>query len=287
MCGAEALFNAHFFSSGRLCLSRTVVGGRLAALAAGFVLLGANRDPGEAVAVRFPEGITHGFLTVSTLDGKRLGDGDVIQTARGDQVTNRTVLQFKDGSVQEETVVYSQKGRFQLVSDHLTQKGPSFPQPLELSVDVPRGLVTVRYAENGALKVVREQMELPPDLANGIVPNVIKNTSGAAVTVVSMVVAGPKPRLVKLRIAPSGEEPFSVGILSKKAVKYVVHVELGGAAGVVAPLIGKQPPDTFVWVLGGDAPTFVKSEGPFFADGPSWRQEFASPTWPGATSPGP
>ena len=263
-------------------------GGRLsAALLAGFTLLGARRSAEEGIAVRFPEGITHGFLTVTTLDGKRLGDGDVIQTARGDQVTNRTVLQFKDGSVQEETVVYTQRGRYQLVSGHLVQKGPSFPQPVELSVDVAKGRVTVHYTEGGAPKVVTEQMELPADLANGIVPIVIKNTIGAAVTVVSMVVAGPKPRLVKLRIAPAGEEPFSVGTLSKKAVKYVVHVELGGAAGVVAPLIGKQPPDTYVWVLGGDAPTFVKSEGPFFADGPSWRQELASPTWPGAAAAGP
>jgi hypothetical protein len=267
-------------------MSRPATGRRFAAaLAASVALLGANRDPGEAIAVRFPEGITHGFLTVSTLDGKKLGDGDVIQTAHGDQVTNRTVLQFKDGSVQEETVVYSQRGRFQVVSDHLIQKGPAFPRPLELSVDVPKGLVTVRYTEDGAAKVVTEHMELPPDLANGIVPNVIKNSVGSAVTVVSIVVAGPKPRLVKLRIAPAGEEPFSVGTLSKKAVKYVVHVELGGAAGVVAPLVGKQPQDTFVWVLGGDAPTFVKSEGPFFADGPSWRQEFASPTWPSAGAP--
>ena len=269
-------------------MKRAAAAGRsAAALLAGFALLGADRNPDEAIAVRFPEGITHGFLTVSTLDGKRIGDGDVIQTARGDQVTNHTVLQFKDGSVQDETVVYSQRGRFQLVSDHLVQKGPSFPHPIELSVDVARGQVTVHYTEDGVAKIVTEHMELPPDLANGIVPNVIKNTMGAALTVVSMVVASPKPRLVKLRIAPAGEESFSVGSLSKKAVRYVVHVELGGAAGVVAPLIGKQPPDTSVWVLGGDAPTFLKSEGPFFGDGPIWRQQLASPTWPGAAAAGP
>lgn len=269
--------------------SKVVAGRRFAVtLAAGLALLGANRDPGEGIAVRFPEGITHGFLTVSTLDGRRLGDGDVIQTVHGDQVTNHTVLQFKDGSIQDETVVYSQRGRFQVISDHMVQKGPAFPRAIDLSVDVAKGLVTVRYSEGGGeMKVLTESMDLPADLANGIVPNVIKNTSGAALTVVSMVVAGPKPRLVKLRIAPAGEESFSVGTLSKKAVKYVVHVELGGAAGVVAPLIGKQPQDTFVWVLGGDAPTFVKSEGPFFAGGPSWRQELASPTWPAAGAAGP
>jgi hypothetical protein len=34
-------------------------------------------------------------------------------------------------------------------------------------------------------------------------------------------------------------------------------------SGRVLPLLGKQPPDTHVWILGGDAPAFVKSEGRF------------------------
>ena len=33
-------------------------------------------------------------------------------------------------------------------------------------------------------------------------------------------------------------------------------MELGGIAGIVAPIIGKQPPDLHVWILGGDAPAF-------------------------------
>jgi hypothetical protein len=60
----------------------------------------------------------------------------------------------------------------------------------------------------------------------------------------------------------------------------VVKIELGGLAGVVAPVIGKQPPDTDVWILEGDAPAFLKSQGPQFQDGPIWRIELASPSWP-------
>ena len=50
--------------------------------------------------------------------------------------------------------------------------------------------------------------------------------------------------------------------------------------GLVAPLVGKQPKDSHVWILGGDAPAFIKSEGPFYQGGPSWRLEPACPVWP-------
>jgi hypothetical protein len=35
-----------------------------------------------------------------------------------------------------------------------------------------------------------------------------------------------------------------------------------------------------VWVLGGDAPTFVKSEQTLYLGGPVWRIELVSPVWP-------
>jgi hypothetical protein len=57
---------------------------------------------------------------------------------------------------------------------------------------------------------------------------------------------------------------------------YVVKVDIGGAAGVLARLTGKQPPDIDIWVLGGEAPAFVKLEGPLYAGGPVWRVQLAS-----------
>jgi hypothetical protein len=47
----------------------------------------------------------------------------------------------------------------------------------------------------------------------------------------------------------------------------------------VAPLIGKQPPDSHVWILEGEAPAFVKSEQPLYNGGPVWRIELVSPVW--------
>lgn len=75
---------------------------------------------------------------------------------------------------------------------------------------------------------------------------------------------------------------FTVGRASYSATRFRVKIELGGLAGVVAPLVGKQPKDTAVWILGGDAPGFVKSEGPFFQGGPVWRMELAAPDYPRA-----
>jgi len=59
-----------------------------------------------------------------------------------------------------------------------------------------------------------------------------------------------------------------------------VKVDIGGVAGVVAPLVGKQPEDSHVWILEGEAPAFVKSEGPLFMGGPPWRIELTNPAWP-------
>ncbi len=56
-----------------------------------------------------------------------------------------------------------------------------------------------------------------------------------------------------------------------------MKVEIGGLTGVVAPLLGKQPPDTLIWLIGGDAPTFVGSKGPLYGGGPVWTIKLVSP----------
>jgi hypothetical protein len=255
--------------------------GRLAVLLACAALLQPLVLPAAPLAVRHREGLVHGFLVLRTLDGDSLADGDLIQVAHGDRVTSRLVFRFKDGSLHDETAVFSQHRNFQLLSDHLVQKGPAFEHPLEASINVTTGQVTVRNTDgNGKEKVVTDRLDLPPDLANGLVLTLLKNIrSDAPQTKVSMVVFTPKPHLVRLAITPQGEEAFSIGGSSRKATHYVAKVEIGGAAGLVATLLGKQPPDSHVWILGGEAPAFVKSEGPLYLGGPIWRIELASPVW--------
>jgi hypothetical protein len=238
----------------------------------------------EQVAVRHAEGLVHGFLTLRNTAGMSLADGELLQVARGDRVTSRLVFHFKDGSLLDETAVFSQRGHFQLITDHLVQKGPTFPRPLEMTIDRASGRVTVRYTdEDGEQKVADERMELPADLANGMILTLLKNVGTPPPASVSMVATTPKPRLVKLGLSVAGEESFTTGGTARKATHYVVKVEIGGLAGLVAPLVGKQPPDSHVWVLGGEAPAFVKSEGPMFLGGDPWRIELVSPVWPTTT----
>jgi hypothetical protein len=240
----------------------------------------------EPVRVRYAEGLVHGFLALRTTDGKTVATGDLIQSARGTRVTSRLVFHFTDGSLRDETAVFTQRGQFRLVSDHLVQKGPTFEQPLEMTIDRPSGRVVVKYTnDHGEQKVEDERMELPEDLANGITLTVLKNLApGAVPPKLSMIAPTPKPRLVKLAITPAGTDRFTLSGVAHNAEHYVVKIEIGGLSGLVAPLVGKQPPDTHVWVLEGDAPAFVKSEGPLHLGGPIWRIELVSPAWPeGAT----
>jgi hypothetical protein len=234
----------------------------------------------EPVTVRYREGVVRGFLALTTVDGDRLADGDLIQVTRGDRVTTRLVFHFKDGSTHDETAVFSQRQRFRLLTHHLVQKGPAFPKPLDMSINAVTGQVVVRYADDhGEQKVETKRLDLPPDLANGLILTLLKNVRPEALPTVSMVVATPKPRLVKLSISNAGKNSFSTGSTNRQATHYVLKIEIGGLSGVLAPLLGKQPPDSHLWILEGEAPAFVRSEQQLFMDGPLWRIELASPVW--------
>lgn len=236
----------------------------------------------ESIAVTRAEGLTHGFLTLRTLDGTTIADGDLIQVVSGNQVTTRLVFRFKDGSLQDETTVYTQRNQFRLVSDHLVQKGPAFKRPTESTIDARSGRVHVRYTdEDGKEKVIEERLKLPPDLANGMILTLLKNVSPKVPkTSVSMLAITPKPLLVKLDFMPTDEEPFSTGGTGRKAMHFVVKVDIPGLTGVVATILDKTPPDSHVWIVEGEAPAFVRSESPFFNGAPLWRIELVSPVWP-------
>ena len=136
---------------------------------------------GDQVTVRHTEGLVHGFLALRTLDGSLLADGDLLQTASGMRVTSRLVFHFKDGSVHDETAVFSERQQFRLLSDHLVQKGPSFPQPIDMTIDAVKGQVTVRYTDDhGKPQTDAEHLDLPPDLANGLILTLLKNAKSDA-----------------------------------------------------------------------------------------------------------
>ena len=113
------------------------------------VSLTAPRAIPATVPVRYAEGLVHGFLVLRTLEGDTIADGDLSQVAQGDKVTSRVVFHFKDGSVQDEVTVFSQRRNFRLLNDHLVQKGPSFRHPLDVSIDGSTGQVAVRSTDDG------------------------------------------------------------------------------------------------------------------------------------------
>jgi len=263
-----------------------------AAFAAG---LDAHCDP---VQVRHAQGTLHGYLAMHSEDGQVVAAGDLFQVVRGDRVTSHVVFHFKDGSLDDETSVFSQRGTFHLISDHHIQKGPFFSHPMDMTIDVASGQVTVRSAgKDGKDDVKTDHMNLPPDLANGIIIPVIENLPTNAPggnksdgrsqpeTDVSMVVATPKPRLVKLAISRVGEDNFLLAGFERKDVHYQIKFELGGVAGKGAPLVGKQPPDVQVWIEGGAMPTLVREEGPLAEGSAIVSIQITGPELPGAGSP--
>jgi hypothetical protein len=225
--------------------------------------------------------LVHGFLLLRSLEGKVVAEGDLTQNAVGNIVTARLTYHFRDGSLHDETAVFSQSRDFHLLKYHLVQKGPSFQHPQDTLVDAAKGEVTVHYTDDdGKEKVTTDHLDVPPDLANGIVLTVLKNIRPSeAPTKLSMIAATPKPLIVKLQITPDGEDTFKIGESQQKANRYQVVVEIPGIKGWFAHLMGKQPPPTHIWILNGTAPAFVKSESPLCMDCPVLRTELASPVW--------
>jgi hypothetical protein len=234
----------------------------------------------DPIPVHHLEGVTFGFLTLRNLDGEVIAHGYLKQVAKPGRevITDDLQFHFKDGSVYRDITKFTQHGIFRVISDQVTLKGPSFKQESESWIDVPSGKITVRTMEKGKEKRTTKQVNLPPDIANGLLFTLVKNMDPAAPeTTVSMVVPSDKPRIVKLRFSPAAEKEVRFGLLTFKAQHYVMKVKIEGAAGKIAPLVGKQPPDAHFWIIKSESPTFVEFEGPLSADGPVWRIEFAAP----------
>jgi len=232
----------------------------------------------EQIRVRHPQGSAHGFVEVTTLDGTRIAIGDLIQMIRGHAVTSRLTMNYLDGSLDDETTVFSQEGTLRLISDHHVQRGPTYPKPMDVTINASSGQISARD-QNG--KVTSVHMVMPPDVSNGLILKILMNLLPTTPeTKVAIVIPSTKPRITHLSIKNAGEMSFTIGGTLRKATDYVLHVELGGVAGVIAPVIGKEPPDYHVWILTGNEPAFVREEGPLYEGGPVWRIQQISATFP-------
>lgn len=238
---------------------------------ASLLLMGAVRGGARAETVKVlrPQGAAHGFVEVLTTDGKRIGVGDLLQRLHGSVVSSRLLLHFFDGSLDDETTIYSERGVFRFISDHHIQRGPSFPKPIDETVDAEKGLVS---SIDPAGKKSQVHFAMPPDVYNGMTSTLLMNEDPQApLAKLAVVVAGEKPRLIHLSTKNAGEANFTIGGSERKATDFVVHVELGGVAGIVAPVIGKEPPDYHLLLVTGSDPAFIREEGPLYLGGPIWR----------------
>ena len=246
------------------------------------LLLAGGALSAEPIPVRHQEGPLHGFLVIRTLEGRTIASGDLIQLPDEDRITSRLTFHFKDGSIEEETTIFSQRKIFRLISDHLVEKGPSFPDPVDMSIEMDTGNVTVHATDGqGKDRVNTYHFDFPPDLANGMVLALLKNIPWEAPEIkISFLAPGSKPVLLKLAISAGGQEKFLIEDSPRKANRFVVRAEIEGIPGLLASVFGKQPPDSYVWILDGEAPTFLKLQSPAYDGGPIWITQLASPVWP-------
>jgi hypothetical protein len=233
----------------------------------------ANSASAEPVSVKFIEGVGHAFPVLRSVGGEKLAQGELVQIPRGDRVENRLTFRFRDGSVYDERVVFAQKDMFTLMSYQLVQKGPSFPESIEAKVDRETGRYEVRYKgdEEAAEETLKGRIELPNDVYNGLLGMLMKNMPAGTATTVQIIAFTPKPRLVKMLLTPAGNDTVMMGEAAVTATRFLVKPQLG----LFASLLVSDLPDVKVWILGGEAPAFLKFEGPLFFMGPIWRIDWS------------
>jgi hypothetical protein len=245
-------------------------------------LIAATQMSADPVSVRRTQGTFHGFLVLKTLEGATLAAGDLVQVAHGNRVTSRLTFHFRDGSLDDQTTVFTQHGVFRLISNHHIQRGPSFPHPFDIFIDATTGQVISRDRDG---KSTQDHLDLPTDLANGLPLILLLNLDPAAPpTRLAMIAPAEKPRLIHLLVSGDGEDSLTIAGIRHKATNFRIKIELGGVTGLVAPVVGKQPSDIHVWVLGGEAPAFVREEGQFYERGPVWRIELTAPVFAAPSS---
>jgi hypothetical protein len=234
-------------------------------------LLIPERTDAAPVRVMFQEGVTRAFPVVRTLTGQKLAQGDLVQVARGDVVDSRMTFRFTDGSVYDEHVVFSQAGIFNLIRYRIVQRGPSFPETLEASIDRETGRYEVRYRadDDSPIESFSGRFALPDDAYNGMLSLLLKNMPPGESAVVQVVAFTPKPRLVKIQLLPLSSDPVLVSDAPRQVTRWAIRPQLG----LFASLLIADIPDVHCWILPGEAPAFLKAEGPLYFQGPIWRIE--------------
>jgi len=255
---------------------------RLLAVLLGTIALATEPAEPAPVAVRFPEGLTHGFLLVRSAAGDVVGHGELTQVVKeGGVAESRLVFRFNDGSLHDEKVAFSQQRVLTLIRYQLTQRGPSFPEQLDVVVD--RGTssyeVRSRSGQDGKEKVVTGEIDLPKDAYNGMIVTTLLNLPKGAQETVNVLAFVPEPTPIPLELAFVGEQVIRVGDQSRKAWLYAFKPDIGPVKKFIGTMLGKLPADFHYdcYILADDVPSFVRFEGPLQLMGPVLSIELISP----------
>jgi len=189
---------------------------RFGALALLMALLPASGLEAAPVDVRFREGVTHGLLALRSTSGATLALGDLLQTSKGDRVESRMTFHFKDGSLYDETGTFSQQQVFTMVAYRLVQRGPSFPEAVDVSIDRNTARYTVRSTNKGKEDVSGGPIELPPDAYNGMIAMLLKNLPSGRSETVHFIAFTPTPRLIQVELVVAGNQRVLVGNQARK-----------------------------------------------------------------------
>ncbi len=238
----------------------------------------------EPVPVHHLQGTSHAFLVLRAENSAILGYGELLQIVHGSRVNSRLTYHFRDGSIDDDATVFSQGTAYHLISDHHIQHGPFFSKNSDVLVE-ESGNVTIRTIDkDGKEKVETNHIDLPPNLSNGFTGTMLLSASPKAGPFkLGLVAPIGKGRLIQISVEVAGEEPFSPVLgVRRKATVFRVHPELGGVVGVIAPVIGQQPKDVFIWILEGEVPGLVREIGPLEQGGPVVSVEPGGATYPSA-----
>jgi hypothetical protein len=242
------------------------------------LVLSAALASAEPVPAHLKQGTGHIFLLILDEEGKTLASGDALQTVKGYTVTTRTTFHFRDGSIDDETTVFEQRVNLRVLSDDHLQRGPAFPHPMEIRIDAVHGRVTVHDLKDD--ETTTHEMKVPFDLVNGIITQVLQNIPQDTSEIkTSYVLPTSKPRLATLVISRAGEDTYTLGDERQTAKKLELKVDLGGVAGVIAPIIGKEPKPSYAWMAGGRVPMFLRLQTQFYEGAPLWTIQQTAPSW--------
>lgn len=256
------------------------VGLCLFAVVVAMITLASEADAAP-VPVRFPEGLTHGFLLVRSATGDIIGHGEITQIVKeGGVAESRLVFHFKDGSLHDEKVAFSQQRVFTLIRYQLTQRGPSFPEQIDVVVDRGTSSYHIRArSSDGTEKELAGDIDVPKDAYNGMIVTTLLNLPKGATETVNVLAFVPEPTAIALELAFVGEQVIRVGEQLRKASQYVFKPDIGPVKKFFGTMLGKLPADFHYdcYILADEVPGFVRFEGPLQLMGPVLSIELISP----------